>query len=203
MDTVTSVITIFVITSVLNGWFLDFLVGKIESDSSVRNLLIALPILTLALWGTTEIINIIQPGNDYIEAGDLPAFEWIESNTNPASKFLINTYEFPFLPGWVVGLDAGYWLPLLTARDTTVPPMIYTLERSSNPELVRYLKEYNQIQFDIGSRESLQFLSENHFNYVYCSGERGYLDPAELQLTPGFQLAYANGGVQIFEIETD
>jgi hypothetical protein len=75
-----------------------------------------------------------------LRPADWVAMRWIEKNVSPKARFAVNGIEPYFSRGWVVGVDAGYWIPLLAHRASTIPPMIYTLEWGNPEELPTMLE---------------------------------------------------------------
>jgi hypothetical protein len=78
--------------------------------------------------GVYYLPDVIYTAQPYIRPGDLVAMEWIKNNTPEDALFLVDSLQFDWSPGWVVGTDSGYWIPLLARRASTLPPMIYPLE---------------------------------------------------------------------------
>jgi hypothetical protein len=72
--------------------------------------------------------HLIYTGGTYLKPGDLVVMHWIKNNTSPDTLFLVNFFEFDWQPGWLVGSDAGYWIPLLAQRSSCLPPMVYPME---------------------------------------------------------------------------
>jgi hypothetical protein len=83
------------------------------------------------LTGILYLPRLIYTGLFYLRPGDLIAMQWVQKNIPQNAIFLVNAIEFDWSPGWMVGINAGYWLPLLTHRATVLPPMIYSLEWAS------------------------------------------------------------------------
>ena len=83
------------------------------------------------LLGVLHLPRLIYTGLFYLRPGDLIVMQWIRENVPENALFLIDVVEFDWSPGWMVGIDAGYWIPLLTHRTTVLPPMIYSLEWAS------------------------------------------------------------------------
>ncbi|WP_342833188.1 hypothetical protein [Candidatus Hadarchaeum sp.] len=75
--------------------------------------------------------RLIYTAHIYLRPGDLIAIEWIKRSLPSNALFVVNTLQFEWNPGWIVGSDAGYWIPLLARRDTLLPPMLYPLEWSA------------------------------------------------------------------------
>jgi hypothetical protein len=112
---------------------------------------------------------------------------------------------FAYGGGLVVGSDAGWWIPLLTGRDNTMPPINYATETSSVPD---YWSRVNGIvqrlqDSPLDDPATLQFLEKNGISHVYI-GEKGgpLLKVEELQQSSLYQEVYQQDQVWIFEIKT-
>jgi len=84
-----------------------------------------------ALVGIWNLPKLIYTGIFYLRPGDLSIMRWIQENTPENALFMVNAIEFDWSPGWMVGIDSGYWIPLLTYRSTVLPPMLYPIEWAS------------------------------------------------------------------------
>jgi len=85
-------------------------------------------VLIGAISAVIRFPGLIYTGYVYLRPGDLIVMDWIKNNTPPDALFLVNALQFDWQPGWLVGSDAGYWVPLLANRSSVVPPMIYPME---------------------------------------------------------------------------
>lgn len=79
-------------------------------------------LLLLVLWGMGATRNLVRPDTILADAGDVAALHWIESNTAPDAKFLID--GAPWFGLWR-GVDGGWWITSLTGRPTVLPPLAY------------------------------------------------------------------------------
>jgi hypothetical protein len=95
--------------------------------------------------------------------------------------------------------DGGYWIPLLTGRETVVPPMVFTNERVSDPNYVENLRFIEKLNGDLTSPEGLEMLRNEGITHVYVGERGGPINPADLLSSPYFKLIYENNSVYIFE----
>ena len=64
-------------------------------------------------------LNTVDPRQfSLLTRPDLRAFDWIRENTPDDAGFLVNSF-FAFNNSLNVGSDGGWWLPLLTKRDSS------------------------------------------------------------------------------------
>lgn len=172
---------------------------------------VALAVAGLALWGAGARLDEIDTQTTAMVAPeDLAAAAWIEANTPPDARFLINGF-FPNA-GAVVGSDGGWWLPVLAHRQTTLPPLLYISERGPRPDYRLWVNELYAVIHARGVTDpaALALLRERGVTYVYIGqrgGSVGYdgseqaLDPATLRASAMFRLVYNRGQVSIFALE--
>ncbi len=137
---------------------------------------------------------------------DLRAAAWIQHNLPPETVFLVNSFS-AYAGSSVVGSDGGWWLPLLTGRRTTLPPLTYVSEQGPRPE---YRLWVNQLTETIAKEGVLgpavrNLLARREVSYVYLGQRQGSvnnpsggLDPQLLLSSPNFQLVYHQDQVYIF-----
>jgi hypothetical protein len=86
-----------------------------------------LVILTgIAGWGLAARLVEIQTGPSMlVTRPDVLAAEWIQENTTPADRFVVNNF-FAYGGSSIVGNDGGWRLPYLSGRQTNLPPLVYS-----------------------------------------------------------------------------
>jgi hypothetical protein len=119
----------------------------LEKIRSVSWVVLAVGLGLGALIGAWRLPDLVYTGLFYLRPGDLTIMKWIQENIPEDALFLVNAIEFDWSPGWMVGIDAGYWIPLLAHRSTVLPPMLYPLEWASHTvsQNTRILREYLKI----------------------------------------------------------
>lgn len=154
----------------------------------------------LALLGAWQLRNILNPSTVLAVPGDARAIAWAERETAPDARFLVSAR--PWLPRVNRGGDGGWWLLPLTARWTTVPPVLYTYGSREDVEAIFALTSA-VAQLDAHSADKLrQILRDHDIDYVYRSGAEGSF-PAELLRQIGeLRLVYEQDSVQIYQVDT-
>jgi hypothetical protein len=139
---------------------------------------------------------------------DQRAASWIRDNTRPEDRFLVNSF-FAYGGSLIAGSDGGWWLPLLTTRISTQPPLNYGAEEGLEPD---YTARVNGLvesieQNGLSDPGVLNSLRERRINYIYIGQQQGrvnspgpLLDIDFLQSDPRFQLVYHQDQVWIFKI---
>jgi hypothetical protein len=140
---------------------------------------------------------------------DIQAANWIKDNTDPDAKFLVNSF-FAYGNALIVGSDGGWWLPLLSQRKTTLPPITYGVEQGP---ITDYRQWINSLEEEIqakglGNEDTLDVLQARGITHIYIGQQQGRVnysgslsfDPATLKEHPNFLPVYNRDRVWIFEV---
>jgi hypothetical protein len=211
----TVLIAMYIPTAILVGAAAGWLDDRINTANSIPpivrtafSLVVVLFLLAAGLWGFRQRLHDLQPSTYALATRpDIQAAAWIRENTVPSTRLLVNSFS-AFNNYVIVGSDGGWWLPLLTGRMTTVPPINYGFEKDPTPG---YRTQLNSLTLEIQAKgiQSLEVLSQlrdRGISYVYL-GQRqgrvnsgGQLFTAEQLLTaPNFRLVYHQDRVWVFE----
>ena len=130
----------------------------------------------------------------------LPRTRWSARPTRPrrlaarqhaGARVAVRTVIFPWAPDYVVGVDGGYWLPLLAGRATTVLPMLYPGERGADPAATAAMIAVARALRDApAAPETARLLRALGVGYVYDSGRgaaRARRRPDEPRLPAGLR----------------
>ena len=171
--------------------------------------LILAGVIALAISLTSQRLDDIKPSRfTLMTRPDEQAMVWIQQNTNPADRFLVNSF-FAYGGTVITGSDGGWWLPFLTKRLSTQPPLNYSVEEG--PE-AGYTDHINELAKTIGEKglsnpETMDLLQKHGINFVYTGQQQGrvnspkpLLDLNSLKVSPHFQLVYHQDQVWIFKI---
>lgn len=178
-----------------------------------------LAVLALIGWGTSWQATIVDGSTRLVTRADMQAMAWIRKNTPPDARFLVNS--FPAYGGTVVaGTDGGWWLPLLTGRESNLPPITYGTEWSTEEGYVerinalaaelrgRPLTDPTPLAINLTTPAVLRVLHEEEIDYIYSGAHASppparadHIDTALLRASPLFRLVYEQGGVEIFQLE--
>ncbi len=173
-------------------------------DSSIIAVQIILA-LSLLGWGTSIQVSILDPSYQLATPADIAAAEWIKTNLPADAAIYVN--GFSAYGGYVyAGSDGGWWLSFLTGRRTNLLPMAVGFEATDPPDTLRQIAVLHQTvqQFPIGSAEAAAALRAAGFDFLYNGpaanpgGE--YLDPAQIDASPFYELIYRQNGVSIWRI---
>ena len=97
-------------------------------------------LVLIGIWYMRPRIRDVQPmDHSLLTRPDMLAAEWINENLPEDARFLVNSF-FAYADSAVVGSDGGWWLPLITVRLSTQPPLPYVSEAGPS---VDYIAETN------------------------------------------------------------
>lgn len=198
MDIVSVTISLYFPISVIVGWMVSTVTNKLANYWKPIRWVVGVALSGLFIWGGVTIGSIVEPGAAYVRRDDLSAMDWIQSNTPPSAYFIVNTFSWDFLPTYVIGSDAGYWLPLLADRRTVTVPMTYPIERASVDDLVDRLLALDCLEGHLTSPEALALLRREGITHVYIGQRGGPIVVDELLKSPAFDLEYQKGSAYVF-----
>ena len=176
----------------------------------VCSILLLLLVIGTGLWSARQRLGDMQVmSSALVTRPDIRAAEWIQENTPQNARFLVNSF-FAYGDTLIVGSDGGWWLPLLAARQTTLPPLTYGSEQGPRADYIAWV---NMVTSEIQNKgithpDTLALLRERGVKYVYVGqieGRGNYdgtyvLNPDELLASPFYHLIYHQDRVWIFEV---
>ncbi len=173
------------------------------------------PVLTLLLvgaglsrvWMKADMVDPAQCA--LVTRPDLRAMVWIREHAPPEARFLVN-----FLSGYggeaLLGTDGGLWIPLLTGRKNTIPPLTYAAEQGMQPGYRAWVNELAEWVplMDLDDPAVLAHLQERAITHIYIGQQQGkvdycgggVLDPEALRRSSHSRLLYRQDRVWIFEV---
>ena len=165
--------------------------------------------VALGLWGASLRLGDVDIAQHaLVTRPDLHAAEWIREHTPEEAVFLVNSF-FAYGGTSVVGSDAGWWLPLLARRSTTLPPLTYASERGPRPDYREWVNSLTAeiLQAGIADPKVLDKLARRNVTHVYIGQQQGQVNYSGPRLTaialrdsPKFKEIYHQDRVWIFEI---
>jgi hypothetical protein len=203
-------IALYIPVGLLTGW----LIGESTEQVTLweKQWIIGGLVVLLAAWGAREQTSIVKPSYVMVTRPDMQAMAWIRENTSSQSRFLVE--GFRIYEGWsAVGADAGWWIPLLTKRENTMPPQYALInEEPADPgytdqvvDLVAHLERLSP-----SSPEGLQSICKWDITHVYVGQGQGktgaqasqLFSPDDLKASPEFRQVYQQDRVHIFALDS-
>lgn len=199
-DAVT--ITLFVPLSVLIGGGAAALIGTLQrryagSQRSIGRAA-ALIALLVAAWGGWNMRDVLNRSTVFATAADVAAIDWVQANTAPDARFLINAA--PWLGASDRGVDGGWWLLPLAGRWTSTPPVLFIYGEPADIAATRE-RSRTVISFEPGQEAAIEALIvRDGIDYLYFGPQSGPLRPEYFRARPGFQTVYEHDGVTILAV---
>ncbi|MFN3372733.1 MAG: hypothetical protein ACK44M_04085 [Chloroflexus sp.] len=157
-------------------------------------------LLGFTLWGAYQQRAIVNPVTVLATAADRRAIAWVAVHTPPTARFLINAA--PWLPGVARGNDGGWWIMPLTGRWTSTPPALFVYGDVTSVQATR---QRSQQIIDLGNGKEIdldRLIAAEQIDYIYTS-PNGPLRPELFTHRPGYEVAFAEGGVVIYRVASD
>ncbi len=170
----------------------------------VSNAVATVLLMTSTAWGVHWQQDVLNPANELFTPADADAMTWVRKSTPADAHFLVNM--FPAYDNTVVvGSDGGWWLPLLTGRHTTLPPITYASEWAAIPHYIQSVNEFaaKLRAHPLPSEQGIKLMRDAGIRYIYTGAHVGQDDPIDVQALrhhPAFRVAYDRMGVVIFAL---
>jgi len=183
------------------GWLLSTPLIKI-GKRPIGSVLVGLFLCLFVVLGFRFQSKLIDPFFQMVTTADLSAFNWINENTPKEAKFLVNGF-LAYENNFVVGSDAGWWLPFYTQRKGAIPPLNYFHEKmppeisnKSLVEMVASIKNSGGKPFAL--REALCHFGITH---VFLGDKRGTVGYGETELIPESWLKENSDFTLLFQVK--
>lgn len=200
MDPITVITSSFLPICVMIGVAAAEFMSRGESRPHWRTIAVGGLMLVSVVYGAPRIVNAAESGAAYVQPEDLTAAAWVSENVPEDALFMTNMFWFDFLPDFVIASDAGGWLPVLARRAAFVPPMIYPLERTAEPEYNKRLVALAHIATDMTSELALELLHREGITHVFIGQRGGSIDPAQLLASQDYALEYHEANTYVFRV---
>ena len=200
MDPITVITSSFLPLSVMIGVAAGDFIAIGGRWQRWRTVAVGTPLLLAALYGSTRVVDAVESGAAYVQPEDLAAAAWVSEHVPEDALFMVNTFWFDFLPDFVIASDAGGWLPVLAGRATIVPPMIYPVERTAEPDFNKQLVALAEITPDMTSPAAVALLRNAGITHVFIGQRGGRIDPASLLASPDYALEYQAANTYVFRL---
>jgi hypothetical protein len=200
------IICLYLPIASLAGYFFGQLPVKFSpklsrhSSRTIRKLqwvaiLILLIVMLVAAFNLTKLIT---PENGFVQPADSEAMQWLQAHIPANTLFFINTHFWT--PIVAEGTDGGYWIPLLTGRQTITPAQIYSSDGS--PEYADFINQRAREFVEVSSPEQFwQAIIKYNITHIYLGSRQSGLSPdIFLNYPTRFKTLYAKDHVWIFQV---
>jgi hypothetical protein len=186
--------------ALLWGWSQRWL----GANGAAQGLQVAAGVLVI-LWGISWQQRVVSPEFQLCTPADIAAIEWIRRETPPDTKMFVNS--FPAYGNTIyAGSDCGWWLPLLSGRESNLPPITQGTEAGEQPGYQFIVNHVNSgiERYPIDSAAAADALHAAGFSYLYdgpsASPPGEYISPQALATSKYYELTYDRAGVRIWRI---
>ena len=163
----------------------------------------SLLLLAMTLWGVRWQQSLLAPANQLFGPADEPAMAWIRNNTAPDALFLVNMIP-AYGDSLIAGTDGGWWIPLLTQRRSTLPPITYGSEQAEDANYAERVNGFAAAlrEHPLPSEEGIRLCREAGVDYIYVGGgaHTGQTNAFAINTFrnhPAFQIVYERDGIAI------
>ncbi len=195
------------------GWLSEYII-KIAGLKKYMNLVISLGTAILVIgvgsWGAQLRMKAVQPEKyALVTRPDLLAAQWIEDNVPSDAILLVNSFP-AYNNTLIVGSDGGWWLPYLTKRKNTAPPINYVFERDP---WTGYSKQITELTFlirekGINAPVVMSELRNSRISFIYVGQRQGLVNSGgslfivdQLLSDRNLSVRYHQDRVWIFQIQ--
>ncbi len=199
MDTVSVTFSLYLPIFLIISWSIYELINGLRKKITYSKKFNYFFIL-LIIYFISYIPSHIHPEFSFVTKEDLIAFEWIKENTPSKAKFIVNTFNFDFNEKYIIGIDSGYWLPLLGNRETVTIPMIFLIERIADKNYFNNLYSIHNLT-DLSDKESVSYIKKLGYTHFFF-GQKGSKDKLNQIIdSQYFTKIYNYSDIYIFEID--
>jgi hypothetical protein len=193
---VAAIITLFLPLSILGAHLIRFVCDEVVPPSRRRGVLLAATVV-IALAGASRILHIVNPDTVLATSADVRALEWIRTHTPPDARFAVGVQ--PWIGGAYIGIDGGYWIPLIAGRESILPPGLYpwVMPPDRVDSITRLLGAWYQ-DGNVGDAEILGELRRSGVTHFYFGPHNRMTIRHSMGGLPGVLRVYAAENVEIY-----
>jgi len=175
-------------------WAVDASVSRAQ-----RNAVTVIATILVGVAGAAAMLDIVNPSTVLATAADRRALDWIRENTPASSNFAVGVQ--PWIGGSFIGIDGGYWIPLIAERKANLPPGLYrwVMPAVRVDSITRDLR----VWYEASQAGDVTFLSElraQHVTHLYFGPRNTTALRSAIAASPRVSRVYARDGVEIYEL---
>jgi len=191
-------IALYLAAAPMAALLLLYVVDHIDKLWSTGRLLFTMgTVMVACVMATTWQPRLLNPNQVFVTPADEKAARWISAHLPEDARFAVR--PFFATPVVVAGIDGGYWLPYLTGRQVSVPPMSYYAEGDLKylERVFEFFREWRQMQ---SISDLITILRRYDFAYVYIGASNPDNRREILLYAPEFEVLYDSDGVAILKL---
>lgn len=193
-----AIILLFLPVSLVAAHLIRWAVDVIVSPAR-RSAVTVIATFTAGVAGAAAMLDIVNPSTVLATSADRRALAWVRENTPVRANFAVGVQ--PWIGGSFIGIDGGYWIPLVAERRTNLPPGLYrwVMPPARVDAITRDLRDW----YDAGQTGDVTFLSElraQHVTHLYFGPRNTTTLRSAITAVPRVSRIYAQEGVEIYEL---
>ncbi|GEM_PF-5578689 len=201
LDPISTLISMYLPISVLIVFPLVYIAERDWKCTRILNGVMVAAFLGMAVFGIGCMQKFIQIERTFPKLEDVQAAEWIKENIPDTALFMINTYNFDYSPKAIIGLDGGYWIPVLAAKKTIVPPINTSIEyQPMGKDILSSTLELHSLKGQLTTTDAIDLLKKNGVTHIYSGESGGPINVDALLGCAAYQLIYHRDNVFIFKL---
>ena len=191
------VISLFLPASLACGGWLAWLLRRSLPARHVRAVAAGL-IAAAAAWAAWAIRDIVTEKTVLAGAKDLKAIEWVRTNVPRSARFAVRSQAW--IQGTWIGRDGGYWIPVLTDRESVLPPPLYSMIRDRRE--IERIDAFHRLFSEAATLEGPieKALVDAGVTHLFIGEAAGPLNAESVRRSPLARTVYEDGPVAVFEI---
>jgi hypothetical protein len=149
-----------------------------NQKKTISSVILIICVALICVWFIRPRIRDIRPAEHaLLTRPDIRSMEWIQENLTSEAKFLVNSF-FAYGGTLVAGSDGGWWLPLLTRRDSTQPPLLYGAETANQPDFIQSTNQLITLitEKGIDHPDVLTELKNRNITHIYIGQLQGQVN---------------------------
>ena len=143
------------------------------------------------------MLHIVNPDTVLATEADRVALEWIRKETPSKSRFAVGVQ--PWIGDSFVGVDGGYWIPLVADRQSVLPPGLYAwvMPQDRVTEITRLLTSWYQAG-QTGNVAILDRMRREGVTHLYFGPRNATPLRQVMAASPLVRRVYGEEGVEIY-----
>jgi hypothetical protein len=191
-------IALYLVSSILIAILVTCVVDLIATRCrAARPILLIAAVIVACILASRWQPSVLNPDQVFVTPADETAAQWISAHLPVNAEFAIRPHFST--PIEAAGIDGGYWLPYLTGRRVTIPPMVYFSDgdKAYVNDVIQFLREWREMR---NLSDFVALLKSRNIPYVYI-GPRNPDDRRQiLRASSQFEVIYDRDDVTIFRL---
>jgi len=193
-----AIIMLFLPLSAAGAHLLRWTYGELLTPRKARALLLWTA-LAIGIGGASTMLRIINPTTLLVLPADRDALRWIPAHTPPTARFAVGVQ--PWIGGSFMGIDGGYWIPVVAGRASILPPGLYpwVMPADRVAAVTNVLEQWHQAQQN-GASAIGNLLRADGLTHVYFGPRNDTALRRAAAVDQSLERVYDSAGVEIYKL---